>query len=568
MPRPGSRVCLYCRGFFYMNVNDAKKIKKVSNAFRTSAAGVKLGRVLFDPGLQGKISPAQIASLLRQAGIPIPSEVTVGLQAAQLIMSGGTLATQLSSGALSAMQIGQVSANYISALIAFFKTTGLLEDSIAVRTVQMGVDLALVCASEGANVYADIALAMDVMQAVLFPPDERPQVTQALDRLNHQNAKAWILDRTKSQIAAAHQLIADYQDKKISMFEFVGEFAIQSGDAFPNYFPDYKVFIPPRVLTKSFVQEGEANHGGFLFIGRETDVIRRVLNVDVTTTQGTSHRDVVRGFISKFITDPYAPYFILNRRQGIDFASLACLSVLSDDFDYIPENFDIIPTLQKLLLMPSDLSYSEFLFGEMGYVPQKFLPGKLSESVSYASAGISLNGMPLDSKAALQNKKVQLDNYSRKLALKCEAEGDILRLTKIPLVRDILKKWGQLPSLTEAEYKALPNSYRVTEAGDKTDYRNIQNFFSAVSIMDIMSGDVWLNKFGDLSDLLQGVKWILPMRDQMEAYFEKMFNLSTFRYMNIKSRDNVAKFYNTSVDKIEFKNNPDGTAFIVPKGSK
>lgn len=566
------------------NVNDLKKAQKINSAFRTSAAGVKLGRMLFDPGLQGKINPAQIASLLRQAGVPIPQEVTVGLQAAQLIMSGGTLAAQLSSGALSVMQIGQASANYISALIAFFKTVGLLEDSIAVRTVQMGVDLILVAASEGANVYADIALAMDILQAAVFPPDERPMVTQALDRINQRDARNWIFDRTKTQIAAAHQLVADYQDKKISMFEFIGEFAIQAGDAFPNYFPEYKAFIPPKVLSKYFVQEGEANHGGFLFIGRQTDVIRRVLQVDVTTTSGTTHRDVVKGFIAKFITDPFAPYFYLNhvfwnpetKQPGgkmlgkIDFASLACLSVLSDDFDVVPENFDIIPTLQKLLLMPNDLSYSRFLFSEMGYDDNKFfadfIKSNLKENFSYAQSGISFNGIAMGSKAAARNSQIDFDNYSRKLALKCEAEGDILTLSKIPLVRDILKKWGQLPTLTREEYLKLPNYYRVTEAGYNLDYRNIQNFFSVVSLVQAMSEDNWLNKYGDFSELVP--KGIIPERDKMEAYFEKMFNLSTFRYINAKSRQNVADFYGTSVDKIEFKNNPDGTAFIVPKGTK
>lgn len=548
---------------------EKKKQIQISNAFRQSAAGVKLGRVLFDPGLQGKITPAQIASLLRQAGIPIPGEVTVGLQAAQLIMSGGTLVGNIASGGSSIMQITSASANYVSALIGFFKTIGLLEDSVLMRTVQMGVDAGLVLSSSGANVAADFALVMDITQAVFFPLDERPQVTQALDRINQKDAKNWIVNRTKTQIANAQKLITDYQDKKISMFEFIGEFAIQSGDAFPNYFPDYKLFLPPRVLTKSFVQEGEAAHGGFLFIGREHDVIRRVLNVDVTTTSWADHRDLVRAFISKFITDPFAPYLALNTRRGggIDFASLACLSVLSDDFDYVPENFNIIPTLQKLLLMPDELSYSEFLYSELGYSPVlDFIASHSEEKVDYASSGISFNGVALDKKAAAQNKKIELDNYSRKLALKCEAEGDILQLTKIPLVRDILRKWGQLPSLSPQEIKMLPG--RVTNASDKNDYRNIQNFFSAVSIIDVMSSDAWLNKNGDLSDLLGAVKWILPQKDKMEAYFEKMFNLSSARFINAKARQNVTSFFKTTPDKVEFRNNPDGSAFIVPKGTK
>lgn len=550
---------------------EKKKQIQISNAFRQSAAGVKLGRVLFDPGLQGKLSPVQIASLLRTAGIPIPSEVTIGLQAAQLIMSGGTLVGNIASGTNSIMQITSASANYVSALIGFFRTIGLLEDSVLMRTVQMGVDAGLVLSSSGANVAADFALIMDITQAVFFPLDERPMVTQALDRINQRNARGWILDRTKTQIAAAQKLITDYQDKKISMFEFIGEFAIQSGDAFPNYFPEYKAFLPPHTLIKSFVQEQEAAHGGFLFIGREHEVIRRVLNVEVTTTSWAGHRDVVRAFISKFITDPFAPYLLLNgtARGGIDFTSLACLSVLSDDFDYIPENFDIVPTLQKLLLMPGDLSFNEFLFSELGYAPlNNFISSSISENVGYANSGISFNGVALDKKAAAQNKRIELDNYSRKLALKCEAEGDILSLTKIPLVRDILKKWGQLPSLSPAQYKKLPNSYRVTDAGDKTNYRNIQNFFSAVSLIDVMSNDDWLNKNGALADLLQGVKWILPQRDKMEAYFDKMFNLSSARFINAKARQNVATFFKTTPEKIDFRNNPDGSAFIVPKGTK
>lgn len=547
-----------------------QKINKISDNFRQSAAGVKLGRALFDPGLQGNISPLQIASLLKQAGIPIPNEVSIGIQTAQMIMSGGTLISNIASGTSSLLQIGQASASYISAAIALMRTIGLIDgDSVLMRSVQMGIDGGLVVSSSGVNVAADFALVMDVTAAVFFPPDERPQVTQSLDRLNRQNARNFVISRTKAQTIAAHNLISDYQDKKISMFEFVGEFALQSGDAFPNYFPEYKAFIPPHILTASFAQTGEAAHGGFLFVGRESDVIRRVLNVDISTTSYTTRREVVRSFVQKFITDPFAPYLMLNS-EGISFAALACLSVLSDDFDYVPENFDIIPTLQKLMLMPSDLSFSDFLFSQMGSTAKNSFIDQYTynavKNEAYAQSGISYNGMPLDNKAAAQNYQVALDNYSRTLALKCEAEGDILRLTKIPLVRDILRKWGNLPKLSPEQISKLPNLYRITSAGDKTDYRNIQNFFSAVSLINVMDNDSWLNKNGDLADILQSVKWVLPAKDQMENYFEQIFNRSTARFINAKARANVAQFFKTTPDKVDFKNNADGSAYIVPKG--
>lgn len=550
---------------------DTKKAVKVSNKFRQSAAGVKLGRALFDPNLQLKLNPNQIANILRQIGIPIPQEVQVGLQTAQLIMSGGALVSSIST-AQSILQISQASVSTLNAAMGVLQAAGLLDaNSIFCRTVQTATDAAIVINSGGTNVLADISLVMDIVAAIAFAPDERPQVRQKLDQMNAQKATSWIKMRTQYQLDKAQSLIANYQDKKISMFEFIGEFAIQAGDAFPNYFPEYKAFIPPKILDVTFSSYGEANYGGFLFIGRQTDVVQRDLTLHIQTTQGITHKDLVRGFVAKFITDPFSPYFMLNAvrlsQNTIPFHVLACLSVLSDDFDYVPQNFNIIPTLQKLLLSPSDLQYPGFIDA---------VTNDTVKDETYAQSGISINGVPLNAKAAARNKKVELDNYSRKLALKYDAEGDILSLTKIPLVGDILRKWGRLPDLNPVQISKLPtlyktiydaaSKYNVTGAGANFDYRNIQNFFSAVSLMDLMRHDSWLNQNGDLADALYAVKGIIPLRDEMENFFRDMFFLSTARHLNIQARGNVASFFQTTPEKVEFKNKPDGTAYVVPKG--
>lgn len=564
---------------------DTKQAIQLSSKFRQSAAAVKLGRYLFDPNLQLKLNPNQIANILRQIGVPIPAEVNVGLQTAQLIMSGGALISSIST-AKSIMQIGQASVSTINAAMGVLQAAGLLDaNSIFCRTVQMGADGALVASSGGTNVLADISFVMDIVSAAVFPPDDRPQAHQMLQQMNIKAAKNWWSDRVKTQSSNRQNLIGKFQNKEISMFEFMGEMALESPDSFLNYFPEMKLFVPPVLMKQCYTSEKDANHGGFLFVGRQTERVRETFCFDYESIN-VDKRGMVSAFIRKYIYDPFSPYFMLyampksyvqvygypekSRVQNHADAiyprmhpgHLACLSLLSNTFDRVEDDFDVVPILRTLRLTPSD-------FGEESLI---------SESTTYSDyylnqtvlkdATVSINGTGYYSESnAAFNKKEALGNYLINLARNADSLGDIETLQKIPEVYAILKEWAIMPYVSPELTKMIPNLYNVTDKSLAVDYRNIQNFLSVYSVIDFMEKDSYLQS-GGIQDQLQSLKSIIPSKQFILDEFEKLQFLSTARFLNVEARSNVAGFFKTTLDKVEFKTKADGTAFVVPKGSK
>lgn len=562
---------------------DLKDAKKIDSTFRKGALASKLGRALFDPNLQIKLNPAQISSILRTLGIPIPKEVAISLQAAQLIMSGGAFVSAVSTGQ-SIMQIGNASASYISAAMGVLQAAGLLDaNSVFCRTVQTGTDATLVISSGGSNVLADIALVMDIVSAAVFPPDDRPQAHQVLRQLNYNAAKNWWLDRAKGQSLHRQELVAKYQTKEISMFEFVGEFALQSPDSFINYFPEYKLFIPPVLMKQCFVSEQDANYGGFLFVGRKTERVRETFCLDYESIN-IDRFGLVQAFIKKYIYDPFSPYFMLYSmpksyvevygypeksrvRQHSDAiyprmhpAHLASLSLLSGAFSRVEDDFDVVPILRTLRLVPSDFGEERLITESTEYTDHYLSQTVLKDPV------VSINGLGYYNKSDAEfNKREGLDNYLIELARNADKKGDIETLSKIPQVYAILKEWGIMPYISLELEKLIPSVYKVTDKTLITDYRNIQNFFSVYSMIDFMEKDSWLQSNG-VTEQLQGLKKIIPSKEFLEDEYEKLQFLSSARMLNVMARENVAGFFNTTQAKVEFKTKPDGTAFVVPKG--
>ena len=523
-------------------------IQKISSDFRKTAAAAKIGRLLFDPSVQFKLSPTQIASLMKQLGFDFPKEIDVSLKAAQVIMSGGAIINNINAGK-SFLEIGSNAASTVGQIYAIIQALGIIENEVLAKSISVGVNTAMVVSSGGTNVYADIALVADLISAALFPPDDRPKAIAALDQANYIQLKSVLDKRNDIQKKNASNLIANFQDKKISMFEFVGEFALNAGDYFYNYFPEYKVFIPPSMLSVGTYAEQKASYGGFLFFGRKSETIRRSVSVEWESV-ATNRFQVMQGFIKKFIEVPFAPYFLTANLPEATYKikphQLAALAVISD-FENVGDGFDIVPHLNKLWLTPSDLG-----------VPWLLEQKLKTDYIPAAQAAISFNGVDAYAKpGSFQGNN--LDLLSMQRAIEADKNGDISTLIKNKKVYDILKDWGTLPRVSES-LKSL--------AGN-VDYLNIMNFFSVLSIVDYMEKDSWLTEgrefMGGWNDAIRPVQWLFPARQAIEEYYNSLLMTSSIRFINLQARENVAKYYQTTQTKVDFKTNKDGTAYVVPK---
>lgn len=560
-----------------------KDIQKVAKGFRASNQGLKLGRALFDPNVQFKLSPTQITNLLRDIGVDIPSEVGTTLAAGQMIMSGGAFVNSFSAGK-DILQITQLGLATTNQAMGVLQALGLVDyNTVFGRTISLASNAAAVISSGGLNILADIAFIADLISNILFPIDERPQVRQMLKQMNYQAANQWWQDRQKPQSEARLKLIDDYQKNKISMFEFIGEFALQSPDSFLNYFPEYGIFLPPVAMKKCWTARQTAAYGGFLFIGRSEEEIIEEFCLDYKTIFAT--KNILNNvFFQKYIGDPMSPYIFLSAmtksyvdnygfhpngkikkhpdaiypRIGADL--LALLSVITKQFDYIPDDFDIAPILRNIRMTPYQLGYKTLFRQSMTetdfYLSNDVLP----------TAAITFNGVDLriDRSSAAKKAKIIRDRYTAEKIEAADQAGDIEALLKIPEAKAIIQEWGVLPYLDPNIEKLLP-VYRVTDKNSVVNYRNIQNYFSSYSVLNFMLKDSWLADY-NFKDLVSYHQNFIKSAEAMQNWYRELNFSITAKYLNVMARENVASFFKTTQENVEFKNNKDGTAFIVPKG--
>lgn len=576
---------------------DRETIKK----FRQTAAGVKLGKIIFNPTTQGQISPAQITSLLRQAGLPIPKEVEVGVGVAQVLMAGGAF-VQAAQTAQTIGQIAKPTLSLVQAAFTVLQLVGIIDaDEVSVRAIALGITTAAVISSGGMNIIADIALLVQLSIEVMFPSDERPKVRQELQKLTYENGKRWWLDRVSTQYQARMKLTKDYIDKKISCFEFVGEMALQSPDTFSNYFPEYKAFIPPYLFHACFTSWKDANHGGFLMFGRETETVVESFCFDFETV-AVSRQFMQEVFLRKYITDPFSPYWLLSKMpksqllkygfppdtkglsyhanpvSRIPFSSLAVLSMASKSFDFVGNDFDVVPVLEQLGVTPYDLDPMNDLF--TGVSTTDFIPAR-----PVVGAAVTVNGLALYNEAQKKEQAQRnLDNYTISLMDKYNREGNITELAKIPAARAIMKEWGTIPYLSQdqvAKYAAAGTlgfmqgkngkynnqewkPYTLVDPSLVVNYRNISNYFSALSMLDVFMKDKFFQDATGRDSLTQ-VQAMFAQKKAVEDLYQQTVMMYVAKMLNVGAKANIASFYNAPIEDMDFKIKDNGLGYVVPK---
>lgn len=224
----------------------SQPLQKTSTIIKDVALFTKLGKSLFDPNTQFSLSPGQITSILQACGLKIPKNVMITAQSAQLIISGGTLCSSLSTGAECGSIVAGESAAFVAAATMLLQSIGLISADTA-QQIRMGTEIIMIASSGGENILADLAYVIDLtmMAANDLSNEAREREGKRLIQMSVNDAINLYNQREKAQSRASANLFSDYQNKKISVFEMVGGIATQAPDLFLNFYPEYAVFLPP-----------------------------------------------------------------------------------------------------------------------------------------------------------------------------------------------------------------------------------------------------------------------------------------------------------------------------------
>lgn len=566
-------------------------LPKANQAFRKTNAGLTLGRALFDPSKQFGLQPTQIANLLRQAGIPVSPGTQVTADVAQIIMSGGVISNNISTGA-SVQAIMAPSINILNASLNLMEVTGLLDPKEpAIQGIQMATDLALVMATGGLNVLADISLVFDVVGAIFSafsnPPDIRPQLSAYASNVANMKLSNWFNGRENQQQNALATQFQDYQHNKISCFTMILNVAKQSPDLFDSYFPQIGKFIPEVTVshTESFtiyrsilpyysLQYGntalvQSQPGLWVpFVTQNATKEFQSINNSTTLIQNAILEAFVTGPLSiynqlqAFSDSPYTyvpdgaqltKYFYPSNINGvkqhttplprIPFYKLAVVSMFPPYFSELVDGYNILPFLQNLGLTPADLddSIMNYALNSSEIAPGQFVP---------PSAGVSINGInlyPPDEQA-----KVSLYNQTAsqtKQLLAYDQSGNIYSLLNNKICQQIIAEWGMVPGFPFGKSSLDP----FYSDKDPSIYRKINNFWGALSLIeDILKDPAFAPNADEISQRAEIAK-ILKMKTEVDALYRKLQFLSVGRKMNANARANVAGFFGKKPGTVKFQ---------------
>lgn len=349
--------------------------------------------------------------------------------------------------------------------------------------------------------------------------------------------------------------------------------------------PELRAFLPPKNFSKCVQKQAEAKHGGFLGLFRQTEIVKTEVCAEYQAVKVRGKMELAEAFIRAYLFEPYAPYFLIQnmpesvlaqgygypegaRRLGvhnhenpiyprIPISDLALLSMFPPFFGRIEDDFDITDFLNRLTLTPGELGYEHLLQSELGY------QGHFGEIKTEKLPAITFNGVDyFDPQSRAYNAKVSTDNLSIQRAWEADQRGDHKALYNNWHAVKIIKEWGVMPYATPEMSKMIPGLEVKDPTLLKIDYRNIQNVWACYSMINTMRQDPF---FQDCLTAFSFLGRLVSDAEKVEARYTEIYNYMIAKQMNAQSRKRIAGFFGTTEDKVQFHNNPDGTAFVTLK---
>jgi hypothetical protein len=505
---------------------EAQNLARASANIKKTAKFAKLGKALFS-NQNLRLSPAMVTSLMREAGIPIPKDVQIGVQVAQIIVSGGAFIAALET----ADTISGYAAPGISTIQASIELMSLMgwvdKDDPAVKYLTLGVDVAAVVAAHGTDVMADIKLGLDVYLDAQTPNAE-PYAQMELSKQ--------IKGRRKTQIDALTKNMADYTAGKYSIFGFMGKVAEESPDYFSNYFPNMEFFFPPGYMT--YITSATTHN---LFGSSETAYASQRVN----TLFNTSHSFVESTIWTKIILPSFSEFKRLadtqKRLNRISVQSLAILSLLPPYIKIFAPDFNAINFMKNFSITPNDLEENPI---------DDFLRSKIDRE--NLTAPITMNG--IDYYTPYQKEKRALNAKELKL-LTADANGDIFSLMQDSETLKHLNDWGTpawsadlgvmgfnpqgsggAPTLSMINFKTTSSDMMTAPQ------RGFWNYFSALSILEKVRTDQY---FSDMENVIRDYDILGKIKD-LEDRHKKLIVKISCRILNGQAIQNIASWMGTT----------------------
>lgn len=562
-------------------------VNKAASTFRGTAAGVKLGKSLFSPG-GPNLNPSQIASLLRAAGVDVPPSVQVTADVAQIVVSGGAFLSSVEAGAkISA--IAAPAASVMGAALDLMEVTGLLDPrSPGAQIAKIGIDTALVVATGGLNVLADIALVVDLIGAIFT--DTRPQAMAQAKAAAYRDADQWWRKTISTEAQAAAASFTDYHSGKKSLFQYIGAIAESSPELFYNYFPKFSAFIPPVFVQKTFTESREGKQG--LFNSKQTYSV--TLAYETILLNRAQLQDA---FIQHFVDEPMRPYrgiqSVLNspsmlRQFGypagceklgvrptpsgpiprLSLVDYCILSLLPPYFEEIRPDYDIRRSLLSASLTPADFGISVFedQFAEH-YRSDK---GKLNPQPA-----LTINGVDYFTPSQVKTRdEVYANDLELQTYQDMDLRGDIRGLLSKKAPSQMIAEMGVMPEPPPGTWGNLsavfnptlnappppPGQVRISahpadvmvDFSTYVKWRNIRNLWSLIGLVDSFKKDPFFQATSVRISSVHGQSRMgdVPTVEQLEARHRQLQWLAVARGMNDQARRNVASFFGAPVDKV------------------
>jgi hypothetical protein len=193
--------------------------------------------------------------ILSVAGVKLPEGVEISISAAQMVLAGGVFVTSVVDGARLAQTVGNAS-NAVAAVAGLLNELGVIDRTLG-NFAALGANVAMVIASGGANILADIgavlaliAVAGDVQRGFFGDADMAKSL--ALRTLSS-SVRGYV----GNQINFAASQANLYMAGRLNFFDFVGNVALQSPLAFPGYFPELATYFPSW-MTIEFTARGNS----------------------------------------------------------------------------------------------------------------------------------------------------------------------------------------------------------------------------------------------------------------------------------------------------------------------
>lgn len=578
---------------------------------RTLAAQRGFAKTLFTQGADG-LTPYQITMefklILGTLGIQLPQGAIITLDAAQLVLAGGTAITNIENGA-AAMQVASPVGATIAAAASLLNDLGIGGPAMTYLADfgMEAVNLILAIGSCGANIFADIGAIIGLIKCIgdlgtIFGGSHDAAV--ALARKNLNDAVNGII---QPQYQYAVSQVKLYQAGNLNPFDLIGNIALNSPAEFETFFPGLATFFPSWINTTISVT---AESSGWFSSESDTEsfTFKQLL---------TNKQQVQTVLVKKYLLDPMHGY-IVDRypTTQISLKALSALIMILTSADgaspFISFDFDILGAMQGLGLTPHFLGEDWLFQGRTHYTEGDpnfdeesslpYLPHTLPTPKRPGVPAVVVNGKP--SYSPQDQKDLDYWNALRKLQhafIQADKFGDMNTLMANKESRAMLEMWAEIDILpcfddTINPYALQKKDYALMEPLNlalKQGSRPIssQSWFDPV-VFSQMDGTnatyakyIRENYLIDLSDYWKCLSVVDAMRkanlfqdaagvqdliglgsaDGVQACFTQGYNYFMAKSLNLLARQNVSTYTGIPANKLQARRTSSGSVVFKTK---